>query len=278
MTILQPIANSAALLYKQKQRKTLIVSDLHLGWEAGLISRGIHIPSLMSKTRQELLSLIGETNPDTLVILGDVKHTIARAEPREWQDVPEFFEAIQTEVPDIHIIRGNHDGNLLPMLPSAIKLHPSTGIVLDAAGFFHGHTWPAKGLLNCKVLVMGHIHPIVTFSDPLGFRTVTRVWVKARVSAVRLAMAYLKRKKMPIRGKPLDAINKHLRTKPQVRELYIMPCFNSFLSGHPLNRVATRKTSAGPILRSGALDIAKAEAYLLDGTFLGSIGRLRELI
>jgi putative SbcD/Mre11-related phosphoesterase len=275
--MLLPIKNSPALLYKQKHHKTLIIADLHLGWEVGLIGRGIHVPSLMSKTRQELLSLVGKTKPDTLIILGDVKHTIARAEPREWEDVPQFFETIKMEMPDIHIIRGNHDGNLLPMLPSAIRLHPSTGITLNDVGFFHGHTWPAKRLLNCRILVMGHVHPIIAFCDPLGFKTVTRVWVKVRISARKLARAYLKGKKVRLIEKPLASMEKHFNVKPRVEQIYIMPCFNSFLGGHPLNRKATRKSSAGPILRSGAINIAKAEAYLLDGTFLGAIERLREL-
>jgi metallophosphoesterase superfamily enzyme len=231
----------------------------------------------MSRTRQELLNLVDRTSPDTLMILGDVKHTIAKAEPREWQDVPQFFEKMKKEVPDIHIIRGNHDGNLLPMLPSAIKLHPSTGINLNTVGFFHGHTWPAKGLLNSRTLVMGHVHPTITFSDPLGFKTVARVWIKAGTSPEKLAMAYLKAKKGRTAENVLTAVKENFDVEPQVRQIHIMPCFNSFLGGHPLNRKSPHKRPAGPILRSGAIDIAEAEAYLLDGTFLGAIEKLREL-
>jgi metallophosphoesterase superfamily enzyme len=191
-------------------------------------------------------------------------------------DMP-FFEKMKKEVPDIHIIRGNHDGNLLPMLPSAIKLHPSTGINLNTVGFFHGHTWPAKGLLNSRTLVMGHVHPTITFSDPLGFKTVARVWIKAGTSPEKLAMAYLKAKKGRTAENVLTAVKENFDVEPQVRQIHIMPCFNSFLGGHPLNRKSPHKRPAGPILRSGAIDIAEAEAYLLDGTFLGAIEKLREL-
>ncbi len=34
---------------------------------------------------------------------------------------------------------------------------------------------------------------------------------------------------------------------------------------------------AGPVLRSGAVDMKNAEAYLLDGTFLGTLEQLETL-
>jgi hypothetical protein len=60
-----------------------------------------------------------------------------------------------------------------------------------------------------------------------------------------------------------------------------MPSFNEFLGGKPLNR---RKAGGnelerivGPVLRSQAVDVEKAETYLLDGTYLGTLDQLRTL-
>ncbi|MCK4424819.1 hypothetical protein KAU93_03960, partial [Candidatus Bathyarchaeota archaeon] len=75
---------------------------------------------------------------------------------------------------------------------------------------------------------------------------------------------------------------KRYRIKPKTSQLFIMPSFNDFLGGRPLNRkrlMETAKTERiiGPILRSEAVDMENAEAYLLDGTFLGTLSQLRAL-
>jgi metallophosphoesterase superfamily enzyme len=70
--------------------------------------------------------------------------------------------------------------------------------------------------------------------------------------------------------------------KPRISQLFIMPSFNDFLGGKPLNeRRPLRKSEGervtGPVLRTAAVDMKEAEAYLLDGTFLGTLEQLRSL-
>jgi putative SbcD/Mre11-related phosphoesterase len=275
--MLTPVKNYPAFLYKHKQHKTLIISDLHLGWEINLARKGIYVPSQTSKICQKLLQLINMTKPDTLIILGDVKHTIAKAESGEWQDIPEFFKTIKTKIKDIQIIRGNHDGNLEPLLPPTIQLHPSIGIPLNAIGLFHGHTWPGKKLLKCSTLVMGHVHPTVAFRDPFGVRITTPVWIKAKCITEKLAATFLKNKQARATKNSVATIKKHFNVKSKVKQLFIMPCFNEFLGGRPVNRRREQRHYIGPVLRSGAVNINSAEVYLLDGTFLGAIEQLKAL-
>jgi len=275
--MLKFVKDYPALLHTQKQHKTLIIADLHLGWEINLANRGMHIPSQTPKILQNLLHLTKKTKPNTLLILGDVKHTIARAEPGEWKDIPEFFETLKTKIADIQIIRGNHDGNLEPLLPQNIQLHPSTGITLDTIGLFHGHTWPAKKLLTCNTLIMGHAHPTIILRDNLGFQITTPVWIKARCDTKKLAAAYAKRRNTETTNNPDTALKKQFTVKPQVKELLIMPCFNDFLGGRPINKKSKSQRYIGPLLRSKAINTDKAEVYLLDGTFLGTIQQLKTL-
>jgi metallophosphoesterase superfamily enzyme len=88
---------------------------------------------------------------------------------------------------------------------------------------------------------------------------------------------------MRLEGKsPEAALYEHYRIRPRTAELFIMPSFNDFLGGRPLNeRRSVRGTRtdmiAGPVLRSSAVDMKRAETYLLDGTFLGTIDQLRIL-
>ncbi len=270
--MLKPVKDYPALLHTHQQHRTLIIADLHLGWELSLAHRGIHVPSQTNKILQKLLKAINTATPDTLIILGDVKHTIAKAEAGEWKDIPEFFETIQDTISDVQIIRGNHDGNLEPLLPPNMKIHPPTGIALNTLGLFHGHTWPAKKLLSCRILVMGHAHPTVAFRDSLGFQMTAPVWVKIENDAQKLQAAYLKGKHAETR----KAAKKY-DIKPRVKQLLMMPCFNDFLGGRPVNKKSARTSYVGPILRSEAANIDRGEVYLLDGTFLGTVEQLKAL-
>ncbi|HML02379.1 MAG TPA: metallophosphoesterase, partial [Candidatus Bathyarchaeia archaeon] len=101
-----------ALLLQSNRQRTLIIADLHLGWEVALAEKGIHVPSQMPKLLQRLISVIEQTRPHMLLLLGDIKHTITKTATEEWRDIPDFFETLTKKVADIRIILGNHDGNL----------------------------------------------------------------------------------------------------------------------------------------------------------------------
>ena len=279
ITLLTPYP---AALVKTRKARTLVIADLHIGWEIALSRRGIHVPTQMPKLLQRLKSLISAYKPEKLLILGDVKHTIATAEIGEWQDIPDFFNELKKQIQEIHIIRGNHDGTLEPLLPENIKILPATGITLGEVGFFHGHRWPSPTLLKCKTLLMGHVHPVVAFRDPAGFRITRQVWVKANCNGTQLAETLLQKHKIKIEKNPKETLWKHYKIKPRTSQLFIMPSFNDFLGGKPLNKRrlgenAKTKRIVGPVLRSEAVDVENAETYLLDGTFLGTLNQLRIL-
>ena len=282
--MLTPVQPYPALLLRTRTQRTLVIADLHIGWEIALAQKGIHVPSQTPKMLNKLLQIIDLCKPSSLLFLGDVKHTIAKVELEEWRDVPEFFEALTNKVNDIRVILGNHDGNLEPLLPEKVKILPSTGLALGDVGFFHGNAWPAPELLGCHSLVMGHVHPTVAFRDPLGFRITAQVWVKAKVNDERLAKAFLKSLGVKVDAKADVAklVLQHMNVRLKASELFIMPFFNDFLGGRPINRSSRDRYSRsveylGPVLRSGSVDFDNAETYLFDGTFLGTINQLRGL-
>ena len=45
-----------------------------------------------------------------------------------------------------------------------------------------------------------------------------------------------------------------------------------------MNKKSERKNYVGPVLRSQAINIDKADAYLLDWTYLGTIEQLKALV
>jgi len=282
--LLSPLPPHPAFLLRKGKERVLIIADLHIGWEVALAREGIHIPSQTPKIKNKLLKLVDLYKPTSLLLVGDIKHAIAKVELEEWRDIPDLFEALNRKVSDIKIVSGNHDGNLEPLLPPSVKIFPQTGISLWDVGFFHGNAWPAPELLQCKTLVIGHMHPTVMFRDPLGFRITAQVWVKAEVNKERLALAFLKG--MGVQPKhdtdPFKLLRQRFNVQFKVSELFIMPYFNDFLGGRPINRrIAERSAKSveylGPILRSRNVDIENAETFLLDGTFLGTVSQLRSL-
>ncbi|MGF3522948.1 MAG: metallophosphoesterase, partial [Candidatus Bathyarchaeia archaeon] len=152
-----------AALIKTAHAKTLVIADLHIGWELALKEKGIHLPSQTSNLLEKLKSLLVTYKPKTLMIIGDVKHTVVAREPAEWREIPRFFVEIGKYVAEICVVRGNHDGDLESMLPANVKIHPASGAIVGDVGLFHGHKWPSPALLGCKTLLMGHLHPTVVF-------------------------------------------------------------------------------------------------------------------
>jgi len=271
-----------AALIKSEKTKTLLIADPHLGWETSLQEKGIHVPSQTPKILNKLKAIITKYKPNQLVILGDVKYTVISSELGEWHDIPDFFAKLKEDVGNISIIRGNHDANIEPLLPENVQLLPATGAIFGGVGVFHGHKWPSPALLRCKTLVMGHLHPVVVFRDPAGFKITRQVWMKASCDSEALAKILLQKDKVKIEGTGAETLRKHFNVSLKTKEIVIMPSFNDFLGGRPVNETGPRKEIGkealiGPVLRSESVDVDNAELYLLDGTYLGTLNQLRNL-
>ena len=271
-----------AALIKNGVKKTLVIADPHLGWEMALQEKGIHVPSQTPRIMEKLKMLLLEHKPEALVILGDVKYTVISAKLGEWHDIPEFFSELRNYVNDIAIVRGNHDANLEPLLPEDVRLLPATGSIMGDVGLFHGHKWPSPKLLVCTSIIMGHLHPVVVFRDPAGFKITRQVWMRASCNTEELARTLLQKQGVRIEGTPEATLRKFYNVKARAKQLFIMPSFNDFLGGRPVNetrigKVLGSEALIGPVLRSNAVDVDNAELYLLDGTYLGTLSLLRQL-
>jgi metallophosphoesterase superfamily enzyme len=224
--------------------------------------------------------LIEDTNPKHLFIIGDIKHSIQKMELAEWQEIPLFFEAALKLVNRISIILGNHDGNIEALVPKDVEILPTSGFKINSdIGMIHGHAWPKPEILSCKNIVMGHLHPIITIKDALGFSKSHRVWLRTKANGKSLARGLLKSMKI----KSTNDVNKIMKQKFNVKlensHLIFMPTFNDILSGRTINKQLNidrvGKSYIGPIIKSGAVNMDEGEVYLLDGSYLGKLGSLR---
>jgi metallophosphoesterase superfamily enzyme len=93
------ISGKPALLIKG-QKKYLVVTDLHIGFESTFSSNRISLGknNTINETIDELSEIIETQNPDAVILLGDVKSSIKNISKIEWNDVPLFFEKIKKSV------------------------------------------------------------------------------------------------------------------------------------------------------------------------------------
>jgi putative SbcD/Mre11-related phosphoesterase len=238
---LKPIPNEPALYINKK--KILVFADLHIGIESELSEKGINAVSQTKKITFHFVSLCKKYKPKEIVLLGDIKHNIPSSTIQERKDVKNFLEEIKS-YGIIHIVPGNHDGNIQKISPNHTIIHPSDGFIIENIGFVHGHRWPAKEIMNCKQILMGHTHPNIMFTDRLGYKTFEPCWIKGNFDYKKL------KEKYP------DS------TDPQI---LVMPAFNSLCGGIAANKEGI----TGPIGK--IIEIENAQIFLIDGTHLGKI-------
>jgi metallophosphoesterase superfamily enzyme len=106
--------------------------------------------------------------------------------------------------------------------------------------------------------------------------------MKAKCNPEALAKILLQKSHVKITGSVAETLKKNYNIKAKATEIFIMPSFNDFLGGRPINETRPRKEIGsealiGPVLRSDAVDVDESDLYLLDGTFLGTLNQLRQL-
>jgi len=243
---LQPIIDEPALLLKEK--KLLVIADLHIGIESELRENGLQVPSQTSVMEQRLISILTTYAIHDIILLGDIKHNIPSSTIQERTDVNRFLNTIQT-YGTLHVLPGNHDGNIDRLLPPTIKLHPSDGFVFEGIGFTHGHRRPNKEVMQCEQVIIGHTHPTVMLTDRLGYRTFEQCWLRSTPLSDKLLEKY--------------------PTSP-TSQILVMPAFNPLCGGIAVNR----DPLLGPF--GSLIDVDNAEIYLLDGSSLGKVKDLKE--
>lgn len=163
--------------------KYIVVSDLHIGFEAQLDELGVTIKSsAVDEMLDELLKIISKRRADGLILLGDIKSSISSISKQEWDEIPNFLRILASKVATLYIVPGNHDGNISRLVPKDVEnitAISAKGMLLEDTLLVHGHSMPSEIRASIKRIVMGHVHPVFLKKDSvLGGH---RVWVHVRV-------------------------------------------------------------------------------------------------
>ena len=243
------IPSKPALILEGK-KKSLIVTDIHIGFENSLASNEIFIGknSTINETIQELSEIIDAENPDSVILLGDIKSSIKSISRNEWNEVPMFFEKIREKC-DVTLVPGNHDANIQRLVPDNISMISSTGMVEENILLTHGHTMPSENFSHVDKIIMGHIHPVFFQEDSVI--NGQRVWISIKTEKENI-----------------------FPNKSGELEIIIIPSFNKYF--YATHRKKYKK-SISPIIDK-IKTVSSARIVTLDGVIIGNESIIDQVI
>ena len=244
------IIPSKPALILEGEKKSLVVTDIHIGFENTLASNEIFIGknSTINETIQELLEIIDKEKPDSVILLGDVKSSIKSISRNEWDEVPMFFKKI-SEKCDVTLVPGNHDANIQKLVPDNISMISSTGMVDENILLTHGHTMPSENFSHVDKIIMGHIHPVFFQEDSVI--NGQRVWISMKTEKENI-----------------------FPNKSGELEIIVIPSFNKYF--YATHRKKYKK-SISPIINK-IKSISNAKIVTLDGTIIGDESIIDQVI
>lgn len=144
--------------------RTLIIADVHIGYEEALNKQGILLPRFQLKeVMQRLERICNRISFDRVIINGDLKHEFGTISEQEWRDTLKFLDFFKDK--KIVLVKGNHDTILGPI---AEKRNVEVKDFFKIKDIFicHGDRIPDNPeFKSAKVVVIGHEHPAVSIKE-----------------------------------------------------------------------------------------------------------------
>jgi putative SbcD/Mre11-related phosphoesterase len=204
----------------------LVVSDLHLGLEEDIESKGVSLPmGVYPEIKEMILDSIRLSGAGILIILGDLKHEFGGRLYSEYVEVKDLVGSVMSAGLDVVLVRGNHDNFIVPVLKRlGAKIYDSLRV--EGYCFAHGHE--DLEVSGCRAVVIGHEHPTVALRDDTGVKLKFKAFI----------------------------VGKH-----NGAEVYVLPSFNPLVHGTPINEVNVNELLS-PILRRS--DVDSFDVYVVD--------------
>lgn len=239
--MLDPVLGESAAIADCGPERALVIADYHAGLEVSLRRDGVEIQSHAASRRETVRRLLAEHDIDRVLFLGDVGTAIGESTGIERNELETLFDAVTARVP-VTITKGNHDGAIEAVTESYddVEVVDGYGTRIGTIGFCHGHTWPAKSVVEAPILCTSHEHPQVRLEDEVGGSRTERIWLRGEID--------------PSGFPEYDSVGD---------QIVVFPAFNDLSGGTYVNET---EEFLSPFLPAG---LACGEAYLLDGTRLG---------
>src|SRR3989338_2367967 len=177
---------------------TLIIADIHIGYEEALNKQGVLVPRLQfDEIVQKIEKILGSIEKiEKIIINGDLKHEFGTISEQEWRNVLKFLDLLARHCNEVILIKGNHDMILGPIArkrnvkvvdyyimesKNDKKNKPKSRILV-----IHGDKIPGKDVLQqVSTIIIGHEHPALSLKD--GARVETfKCFLKGRYKGKNL--------------------------------------------------------------------------------------------
>lgn len=170
------VTNERCLLLEKEH--TLVIGDLHLGYEKALEDDGIYIPRMNTDSiRDSLNRIISKYEPETIVLLGDIKHDFKRAKFEGKEEVRSVLRLIM-EAAEVVVVKGNHD-NYIQNIVADLGLMAVDYVDIGGYRLEHGHE--DSGV---RPVIIGHEHPSVKIPGALSGGMKVQCFLYARKDGV----------------------------------------------------------------------------------------------
>ena len=219
MTDFEIVGNYPAVYFPALDLIT--VSDIHLGLEASMTSKGNYIPEFqLEQILEELDEIKKETDCSRILVNGDLKNQYSTSYS-EKNEINELLDFLTENFEDVIIIQGNHD-TFIESLLEEHGLRPLDSYEQDGVLFTHGHERPEQ---DWSKIVIGHEHPALALDDQIG--------VTEKVDCLL-----------------------HLEGE---KEVFVLPAYSPISNGSEINRMSSSELLS-PILKDFNLDDFQAYA------------------
>lgn len=219
---------------------TLVVADVHIGYEEMLNKQGVLVPRLqfeeMTKAMGQIFKQLKDEKIKTIVVNGDLKHEFGTISEQEWRNTLKFLDLLAKHCKEIILIKGNHDTILGPIARKR-NVRVVDYLRVDDVLIMHGDKLPKSNeLTEISTIVIGHEHPAVSLKE----------------------------------GARVEQFKCFLKGKYKGKNLIVVPSFNTLVEGTDL----LRDEILSPFLRN----IDDFEVYVVEDKVyeFGKLGKLRK--
>ena len=229
-----------------KSIKSMVVSDLHLGYESHMAKRGVFVPKVnLKKITKDMEAVASKRDVNSVIVVGDIKNEFSNVEQDEFNELYDIIRFCREKKLGLVLVKGNHD-NFIDRYRDSLNLKTYTGeAIIGDYLFFHGDRLPKlSGKGNIKMLISGHEHPAIGIVNPIGRTEKLRCFLIGKYKGARLI---------------------------------VLPAISYFATGSDIN-LQPQSRLLSPVLRKMDINSAHAIAIGYGSTLdFGTIAKLRKL-
>ena len=168
---------------------TLVIADVHIGYEEALNKQGVLVPRLqfedMLNRMNHIFKALKNKKIERIVVNGDLKHEFGTISEQEWRNTLKFIDLLAKHCNELILIKGNHDSILGPIArkrnvkvvdffmvnsltekSNTDKISIKNRLKIKKTLIVHGNKIPGKEVVDqADTILIGHEHPAVSLKE-----------------------------------------------------------------------------------------------------------------